>query len=34
MFDIVMDLIVQFITIVPVFLVVFAFCGLVSGWFK
>ena len=34
MFDIVMDLILQFIQIVPVFLVVLMFCGLLSGWFK
>ena len=34
MFEIVMQLIVDFIEIVPVFLVVFMFCGLVSGWFK
>lgn len=34
MFDIVMDLILQFIQIVPVFLVVLIFCGLVSGWLK
>lgn len=34
MFDIVMDLILQFIQIVPVFLVVLMFCGLLSGWLK
>lgn len=34
MFDIVMDLIIQFIEVVPVFLVVLMFCSLVSGWFK
>lgn len=34
MFDIVIDLIMQFIQFAPVFLVVFMFCGLVSGWLK
>lgn len=34
MIDIALDLISQFIEIVPVFLVVLMFMGLVSGWFK
>lgn len=34
MFDIAMDLITQFIGIVPLFLVILMFCGLVSGWLK
>lgn len=32
MFDIFIDLLLQFIQVLPVFLVVFIFAGLVSGW--
>lgn len=34
MIDVVMLLITQFIEIMPVFLVVLMFCGLVAGWLK
>lgn len=34
MIDVVMELITQFIQIMPVFIVVLMFCGLVSGWLK
>lgn len=34
MIDIALDLISQFIEIVPMFLVVLMICGLVSGWLR
>lgn len=34
MFDIVVDLILEFVKIVPVFLIIFMFAGLVSTWTK